>query len=193
MNIFVTDKCPIISAKNLDDKRVRHMPKECIEMLKISILLNTGRVIGKLIIWGNDYREERFHELLYHPCTSWVTKNSRNSYWLWRHLMALFGEYRYRFGKNHYLLDHALEFAHFVKETTREPKGFRNSSGFIGSNVTDCYKKCLNQKWVYTDEIRPVIWTKRNPPLWYDENQMRFNFDTPLVDHFDDYNDDLPF
>lgn len=167
MNIFVTDISPIKSAQNLDDKRVRHMPKECFEIISIAIFSITGYQIAPFIIWNleNRTKSHKFKELFEHRCCKWATKRE-NLWWLWCHANALMQEYRYRFDEHHYLRDSFLEIAHFIPIANRWPKQFCNVSGQNEKDIFESYKKCLNIKWYITDEIKPVVWTKRSKPNW---------------------------
>jgi hypothetical protein len=166
MNLFVSDSSPVISARNLDDKRVRHMPKETLEMLIMSVYKNFGIVIYPFIIWGGDYRKSRVDELFYNPVTEWVARKKANTWWTYKHLYALFEEFHYRFGYTHYLYHLAASLSHFFKEIEYEPTSFCNATGEIGTNVIELYKECLIKKWFVTDEIKPVIWTRRGEPIF---------------------------
>lgn len=189
MNIFVSNTDPIKCAINLDDKRVKHMPKESLEMITMAIYKRTNNIVGDFIIWGKNYRN--FNDLFYHPCTEWTARKETNLYWHWQHLIALLDEYRYRFNKQHWLEDQVYNINHWIRKDCNSPKNFRDSSGQFGSNIIDNYKKCLNFKWIYTDEIKPIIWTRRNSPVWYKGNEILLNFN-PIIDK-DEYTDDLPF
>ncbi len=165
MNIFVSDESPIISARNLDDKRIRHMPKECIEMLTMAAYKNGIGIIGPFIIWGQNFRHPT--DLFNHPCTNWVARSKVNTYWLYRHLIALFDEYRYRAGVRHWLEDYFYSnIRHYIKPVKEEPKSFQNSSGFYGTNTIINYRDSLFNKWYITDEIKPCTWTNRGEPQW---------------------------
>src|SRR6266576_1944167 len=100
MNIFVTDKDPAKAAINLDNKRVKHMPKECIELLGIYIHAITGTWYIDFPLWDASTRNEP--DFLYnHPISKWVRKDKANMSWLYRHTVAILDEYYYRFEKKH--------------------------------------------------------------------------------------------
>ena len=104
MNIFVTDRCPIQSARNLPDKHIVKMPLETCQMLSI-IYSDWYYGVGKLYKSdGTPYRTAHgaFRK---HPCTQWAAANSYNLAWLIRHGYALCEEYTARYGKVHTCLD----------------------------------------------------------------------------------------
>ena len=100
MNIFVTDQCPIQSARNLPDKHIVKMPLETCQMLSI-IYSDWYYGVGKLYKSdGTPYRTAHgaFRK---HPCTQWAAANQYNLAWLIRHGYALCDEYYARYGKLH--------------------------------------------------------------------------------------------
>jgi len=104
MNIFVTDRCPIQSARNLPDKHIVKMPLETCQMLSI-IYSDWYYGVGKLYKSdGTPYRTAHgaFRK---HPCTMWAAANQYNLAWLIRHGYALCDEYNQRYGKVHTCLD----------------------------------------------------------------------------------------
>ncbi len=104
MNIFVTDSCPIQSARNLPDKHIVKMPLETCQMLSI-IYSDWYYGVGKLYKSdGTPYRTAHgaFRK---HPCTQWAAANQYNLAWLIRHGYALCHEYNLRYNKVHTCLD----------------------------------------------------------------------------------------
>jgi hypothetical protein len=104
MNIFVTDRCPIQSARNLPDKHIVKMPLETCQMLSI-IYSDWYYGVGKLYKSdGTPYRTAHgaFRK---HPCTMWAAATPYNLAWLIRHGYALCHEYNLRYGKVHTCLD----------------------------------------------------------------------------------------
>lgn len=170
MNIFVSDSDPVISARNLDDKRVKHMPKECFEMLSMAYFKRTNLCIAPFIIWDVEPRgqnREKFNELLYHKCTNWVASKRENFVWLWNHAIALLNEHEYRTGHTHYLYSLFTSLIQYIPDCNILPKSFVKATSFgDDNNVFNAYKEALNYKWFVTDEIKPVVWTKRGKPSW---------------------------
>ena len=104
MNIFVTDRCPIQSARNLPDKHIVKMPLETCQMLSI-IYSDWYYGVGKLYKSdGKPYRTAH-GAFRNHPCTQWAAANQYNLAWLIRHGYALCHEYNLRYGKVHTCLD----------------------------------------------------------------------------------------
>ena len=100
MNIFVTDDCPIQSARNLPDKHIVKMPLETCQMLSI-IYSDWYYGVGKLYKSdGTPYRTAHgaFRK---HPCTMWAAANQYNLAWLIKHGLALCDEYTARYDKVH--------------------------------------------------------------------------------------------
>ena len=100
MNIFVTNQCPIQSARNLPDKHIVKMPLETCQMLSI-IYSDWYYGVGKLYKSdGTPYRTAHgaFRK---HPCTQWAAESYWNLSWLISHGMALCDEYTARYGKVH--------------------------------------------------------------------------------------------
>ena len=94
MNIFVTDPCPIQSARNLPDKHIVKMPLETCQMLAI-IYSDWYYGVGKLYKKdGTPYRTSH-GAFRNHPCTQWAAATPYNLAWLIRHGLALCDEYTY--------------------------------------------------------------------------------------------------
>ena len=100
MNIFVTDRCPIQSARNLPDKHIVKMPLETCQMLAI-IYSDWYYGVGKLHkLDGTPYRTAH-GAFRNHPCTQWAAANQYNLAWLIQHGYALCAEYHSRYDKVH--------------------------------------------------------------------------------------------
>lgn len=167
MNIFVTDKDPVKSAQFLDDKRVKHMVKENIELLGIFIHSVTGQWYIDFPLWDAHLRNEP-NFLYNHPLSRWVRKDRVNMSWLYRHTVALFDEYQYRFERKHPFEEVFIRLRPLLGEIIldKEPKSFHNSSLFKELEVVTAYRKTMKVKWFETDKIKPVLWTGRGEPSW---------------------------
>ena len=96
MNIFVTDSCPVQSARNLPDKHIVKMPLETCQMLAI-IYSDWYYGVGKLYKSdGTPYRTSH-GAFRNHPCTQWAAANQYNLAWLILHGVALCDEYHQRY------------------------------------------------------------------------------------------------
>ena len=100
MNIFVTDQCPIQSARNLPDKHIVKMPLETCQMLAI-IYSDWYYGIGQLHKVNGQPYATKHGAFRKHPCTQWAAENYWNLSWLISHGMALCDEYTARYGKVH--------------------------------------------------------------------------------------------
>ena len=168
MNIFVTDYCPIQSARNLPDKHIVKMPLETCQMLAI-IYSDWYYGVGKLYKKdGTPYRTAHgaFRK---HPCTMWAAGNEYNLAWLIRHGYALCHEYNLRYGKVHTCLDvieQAERIYHksfdnlMLSDASRKVTEFtRAMPEYIKFNTTidtiEAYKVYLNTKpWLATNYLR---------------------------------------
>ena len=88
MNIFCTDKSPVVSANNVIDKHVVKMPLESLQMMS---------TIADYLGFDSPYRPV----MLNHPCTIWARESKQNFLWLWEHAGSLCEEYTARYGKTH--------------------------------------------------------------------------------------------
>ncbi len=173
MNIFVTDKDPIISAQNLDDKRVFHMVRESIEMLSIYVHSVTKDYPVAVPMWAKWDGTRKGTQFLHNAPTSvWVRKHRDNVCWLFHHLAALLEEYAYRFEDLH--PNESLIYAKLISPLVHiigdsniyGSPTFRNSSYFKNDkNVFIAYRKTMIQKWFTDDKVKPK-WTKRGKPEW---------------------------
>ena len=168
MNIFVTDDCPIQSARNLPDKHIVKMPLETCQMLSI-IYSDWYYGVGKLYKSdGTPYRTAHgaFRK---HPCTQWAAANQYNLAWLIRHGYALCHEYNLRYGKVHTCLDvisQAERIYHksfdnlLLSDASRKVTSFTRampeSIKFDTSiDTITAYKQYLNTKpWLATNYLR---------------------------------------
>ena len=167
MNIFVTDPCPIQSARNLPDKHIVKMPLETCQMLAI-IYSDWYYGVGKLHkVNGQPYATAR-GAFRNHPCTQWAAANQYNLAWLIRHGQALCAEYKARYNKQHACAPAILEadyiykrcFNHHADEMYHKVTDFtRAMPEYIKFNTTidtiEAYKVYLNTKpWLATNYLR---------------------------------------
>ena len=167
MNIFVTDPCPIQSARNLPDKHIVKMPLETCQMLAI-IYSDWYYGVGKLYKKdGTPYRTAHgaFRK---HPCTIWAAANQYNLAWLIRHGYALCTEYALRYDKDHTCFDVIEQAERIYHKCFDEPLSIASSKvteftrampEYIKYNNTistiEAYKIYLNTKpWLATNYLR---------------------------------------
>ena len=96
MNIFVTDRCPVQSARNLPDKHIVKMPLETCQMLDI-IYSDWYYGVGKLYKKDGTPYATKHGAFRNHPCTQWAAANQYNLAWLILHGVALCDEYHQRY------------------------------------------------------------------------------------------------
>ena len=168
MNIFVTDSCPIQSARNLPDKHIVKMPLETCQMLAI-IYSDWYYGVGKLYKSdGTPYRTAH-GAFRNHPCTQWAAANQYNLAWLIRHGYALCTEYALRYDKDHACLN-VMEQAERIYHKSFDIISMSYASRFVKSfarampdhlksdftiTTTTAYQRYLNTKpWVATNYLR---------------------------------------
>ncbi len=166
MNIFVTDRCPVQSARNLPDKHIVKMPLETCQMLAI-IYSDWYYGVGKLYKQdGTPYATKR-GAFRNHPCTQWAAANQYNLAWLIVHGLALCDEYTNRYGKVHTcepviqqansiyndIFDEPSTCFHKVTEFTRAmPEDIKYDTTI---DTIEAYKRYLNTKpWLATNYLR---------------------------------------
>ena len=167
MNIFVTDSCPVQSARNLPDKHIVKMPLETCQMLSI-IYSDWYYGVGKLYKQdGTPYRTSH-GAFRNHPCTQWAAANQYNLAWLILHGIALCDEYYQRYGKVHTCYDVICQAQHIyhkcfdddLSQASRKVADFtRAMPESIKFDTTidtiTAYKQYLNTKpWLATNYLR---------------------------------------
>ena len=167
MNIFVTDPCPIQSARNLPDKHIVKMPLETCQMLAI-IYSDWYYGVGKLYKKdGTPYATKR-GAFRSHPCTIWAAEDKYNLAWLIEHGLALCFEYTARYNKVHtcqdviYQAEHiyhkcfggdTTDAATYVRDFTRAMPEYLKYDQTI--NSIEAYKRYLNTKpWLAHNYLR---------------------------------------
>ena len=155
MNIFVTDNCPIKSAKFLDDKRVVKMCLETAQILSSALRLN-------------GYNGDDVYKLTHknHPVVIWAAKTRLNYLWLLEHFHALCSEYNTRYGREHAC---SLKSLTFLKHAFIIPSGallpFENCAAnkSLGIsykdvyNTIEAYQLYLSERWEHD----------KREPTWY--------------------------
>lgn len=136
MNIFVSDPCPVKSAKALDNRRVIKMILESTQLLSTAINFHGGSA---------PYKSTHIN----HPCSIWTRTSRSNAYWLISHLKALCSEYTNRYNKVHKCAGYIEELERMVNVI---PNGqlteFKNCTNFKHiSDVFTAYQLALAEKW----------------------------------------------
>lgn len=167
MNIFTSDESPIVSAYNLDNKRVVKMVLESAQLLSTAIFLNTNTAYS-------DVYKPTHHK---HPCAIWAAASLDNWQWLLEHFTALCREYSFRYNNKIHsterLLSRFLEYRTLIQPGVRTPFANCTRSKVLQIDFTSesdpciAYQKYLIAKWQH-DKLMPK-WTNRLIPIWYQE------------------------
>ena len=167
MNIFVTNDCPVQSARNLPDKHIVKMPLETCQMLAI-IYSDWYYGVGKLYKQdGTPYRTAH-GAFRSHPCTIWAADNEYHLAWLIQHGFALCDEYYMRYNKVHTCLDVIHQAIRIYHACFDEPvsSAYRKVAYFTRAmpeyikyndriSTIEAYKYYLNTKpWLATNYLR---------------------------------------
>lgn len=188
MNIFASSDCPMISAKNLDDKRVNKMVLESAQMLSTATLLNAPKSLietEKVVVLKRGkpkektiyyFRGERVYSPCYdnHPATKWARENKGNYSWLLLHFLHLCEEYEIIKGKKHAsesYRDYFCEGYDYISKG--EQTDFVNCAN--NASIPNCdfrhvnpvpiaYKFYLNAR--FQMDKKPVTYTNRKTPDW---------------------------
>lgn len=153
MNIFYTDRDPVVCAKDHCDKHVVKM------ILEYAQLLSTAHRCN-----GND------NEVLYkvthknHPSAIWTRENTKHYDWLYRLWEALSAEYTNRYGKVH-------------KSWDRLSTALRDSPRGIPSGDYTDPPQCMPDEYKCTDTVKAyrnyvrlgkefAVWKYTMTPKW---------------------------
>lgn len=156
MNIFVTDTDPVISAKNLDDKRVIKMIAESAQLLATALYCNG--------IMDTPIKPTHIN----HPVAIWTRTTKQNYHWLLRHFVALCHEKRRRYPENKphiyeqyiiYLRKNADVLPNFILTP------FVNCAANKELNIS--YKHLTNTHKAYMLYLNDRWDTDKRVPTWY--------------------------
>ena len=130
MNIFVTNECPIKSARYLDDKRVVKMVLESAQLL--CSVFHEVEINGGLITESDiPYKVSHAN----HACSKWARHSWHNFDWILRHGFALSTEYTNRYGKIHKCLDVLKWCRHWSFTLCFENEGLKPFLNYAKNNI----------------------------------------------------------
>lgn len=162
MNIFVTDICPIISAENLDNKRVIKMVLESAQMLSTAINEHgRDKVAGP-------YKSTHVN----HPCNIWARETRGNYMWLFNHFEALCEQYQIRYNKTHKCSQYMNDFTMYASIIPNGPiTPFVNCAAHKGRDMsykhvkptTLAYQFYLSERW--NGDKRIPEWKQYGQPI----------------------------
>ena len=159
MNIFVVDKCPLLSAQQLCDKHVVKMIVEGCQMLSTNHRLAGSNVVHTSFTL---YKQS----FMNHPCTIWARQTYANYMWLALHTNELCNEYERRYNRVHsckpmsmWFTLHTLGTGGLTPFAQAMPEEFKvPGDGVAAYRKYYIGAKSKIAKWKYT-----------NPPDWYTE------------------------
>lgn len=162
MNIFISDPDPIVSAQNLDDKRVNKMLLESAQLLCTALRVHGAPELAK---YGITH--------INHPSNVWARQTRENYAWLLSHMKGLADEYTFRTGKTHKtyreLYDDLVKGVDAIPEGQLTPFANCAARQDMGinfkhmDNVPEAYKLYLVARWE-RDKLIPK-WTNRSRPF----------------------------
>ncbi len=168
MNIFVTDTCPVKSARALDDVRLNKMILETAQMLCTNAP-HFG-IPDSLV----PYKPTHMN----HPCTVWARQSRYNYDWLARHFIALVDEKADRTHKLHLSYTKLMPLLTHVYDNPLDIP-VDNDINFIYCGdypvikadnycIIASYRSTMIAKWeADTLKGRPPRWTNSTAPDWY--------------------------
>lgn len=172
MNIFFTDKCPVLCAQSLDNRRLNKMMLETVQLFGYAMNnLGIDESYYPVKKDGTPYKSTGSHTK--HPCTLWLQKSKGNYRWLHGHLVALCREYEYRYKKKCSYWNNVEK---VLDSFNQWPEGdltpFCNSSAHkIEGSVVLSYRLTMIEKWELAKESgdarKSVSFGNRGEPGWY--------------------------
>lgn len=167
MNIFITDACPVVSAKNLPDILVNKM---CLESAQ---LLSTAHIV----IDGKQVAYRKTHEN--HPCAVWCRASVSNYQWLVKHFEALCQEFKYRNDKAH-ACEALLPVLSVVPKGIRKIEATPIAKCMPDEHKVSCpyqsYKNYLTAKFdAWKVRAKPIVvsWARRGCPPWLPQYKIK--------------------
>ena len=196
MNIFYLSNDPKICAEMHLDKHVVKMILEYAQLLSTAHRVLDGTIdIGrsasgrkKTIYRLPDGRDNTLYSATHvnHPSAVWVRKSKENYIWLSNMLLALCGEYTYRYGKTHKVERDGLCFVllknipkNIGNEGWSEPTpAMPDDVKVLREVATDRFEidsiKSYHKYYIH-NKVHIAKWTKREMPLWYSEGIKNAN------------------
>lgn len=152
MNIFYVDSSPVISAKQLVDKHIVKMPLETAQLLCCAF--PSGEA---------PYKRTHYN----HPSAVWTRKSKENYQWLIEHGIALCGEYKRRYERDHKCLSVINWCSDNIHKLSFESTGFveppqcmPEECKVVGNSVI------AYQNYYNTHKKDMYKWKNMSPPSW---------------------------
>jgi hypothetical protein len=161
MNIFYLDSHPKVAAQMMCDKHVVKMILESAQMLS-----TTHRVLD-----GDTYADMMgLYKIAHknHPSTKWVRESPANYTWLYDHMIALMGEYTWRYNKHHAterLIEPLRKPPIVLLETLQ--KGFTDPPQCMPDHCKDDDTVKAYRKYYISEKSDFAKWKSRPRPFWW--------------------------
>ena len=151
MNIFILDYDLKKCAKYHVDKHISKMIIEEVQLLSTTYYFTGQENLAP-------YKKTHIN----HPCAKWTRASLDNWLWLKQHAMALYDEYKYRYGKTHKSgeLLYTLQSPDLISiGMTKFPQAM--PEGYRDEDVVKAYRKYYNM-----DKKHLFKWKDREIPYW---------------------------
>lgn len=167
MNIFFLDKDPVKCAEFHNDKHVVKMRTELCQIFSTNYSLLGGTNAPYRITHKN------------HPCTIWARESIDNALWAFKLLVALEREYQYRYGPKPTkcselikLIPDWLETVFSRLSTGGTQPALAMPEQYRSDDPVKSYREYYVKEKVHMlNGKRMDVWTKRNKPYWWRDNE----------------------
>ena len=166
MQIFRTDRSAIVTAHQLDDRRLSKAIVEAAQVVSTAVWKTNCYLAESLYSKGKIYLPS--HES--HPIVKWTAEKPCNKLYVCDYGWMLCYEFQYRFLKMHKSKSvfrnlRELIFNVYVNEGFKGQPNFTTHHQHV-DNVYEAYQKELCHKWRTLDKQEPK-WTRREVPNFY--------------------------
>ena len=149
MNIFATDYCPEVSARNLLNRHSVKMPLESLGMLCFAFPDGS-----------TPYPNSNKHRHYKHPASVWCRQTEDNFNWLYQHFLVQLDEYKVRYKRDHF----AFQFIDWFKRN-------KSSVDFAQSGLTP-FARCFSQFKQQLDSTVPDAVDAYREFYWLDKRDF---------------------
>ena len=186
MNIFVTDRNPVLAAKNLCDKHCVRMITESAQLMCTAHWVGWSRTLDpppdlrgrRLKEWISERLDDKTRPPysmthVNHPCAVWARHCWGNYVWLYNHALGLCEEYTLRYGRVH-KTEAVIRWAGRFMPPTFEgdvPINFTGTTPFaiampaefrVEGDAVQSYRNYYNGS-----KSRFAKWKNGQPPSWW--------------------------
>lgn len=163
MNIFYTDRDPVVAAQSLPDRHIVKMPIESVQMLVSACRRHDIQPNVKTKA-GTTHKGGYHH----HPCTVWAGDTSQNALWLLQHGLSLCHEYTKRYNKTHFAEGQLRQLQTYLTQIPAgklTPPAQAMPDHCKDSDPVTAYRNCIRDK--LASKPGTFVWNKGTPaPSW---------------------------